>query len=59
MARPKIKDSKAMTVRLDSDLFDKLNEYCEKSGQTKTTAVERALVMFIEDYNEKMKKLSS
>lgn len=59
MARPKVKDSKAMTVRLDSDLFDKLNEYCEKSGQTKTTAVERALVMFIEDYNEKMKKLSS
>lgn len=59
MARPKIKDSKAMTVRLDSNLFDKLNEYCEKSGQTKTTAVERALVMFIEDYNEKMKKLSS
>lgn len=59
MARPKIKDSKAMTVRLDSELFERLNEYCEKSGQTKTTAVERALVMFIEDYNDKMKKLSS
>jgi len=59
MARPKIKDSKAITVRLDSKLFDKLNEYCEKSGQTKTTAVERALAMFIEDYNEKMKKLNS
>ena len=48
-----------MTVRLDSELFDRLNEYCEKSGQSKTTAVERALAMFIEDYNEKMKKLSS
>lgn len=59
MARPKVKDSKAMTVRLDSELFERLNKYCEKSGQTKTTAVERALAMFIEDYNEKMKKLSS
>lgn len=59
MARPKTRDTQSITIRMDSDLFDRLSDYCERSGQTKTVAVERALAMFIDDYDEKMKLLAS
>lgn len=52
MARPK-KDNHPMTVRLATPIFERLSEYCEDSGQTKTVAIERALMMFINDYYEK------
>lgn len=56
MARQK-KDNTPMSIRIDTQLFNRLNDYCARSGQTKTTAVERALEMFIDDYDNKMKKL--
>jgi len=52
MARPK-KDNKAISVRLASDVYERLNDYCERSGQTKTVAIERAITMLIDDYDEK------
>ena len=52
MARPK-KDNKAISVRLASDVYKRLNDYCERSGQTKTVAIERAITMLIDDYDEK------
>lgn len=56
MARLK-KDNHAMTVRLATVVFNKLEEYCEKSGQTKTTAIERAILMYVHDYEEKQEQL--
>lgn len=56
MGRPK-KDSKAMSIRLETQLFDRLTKHCENSGQSKTIAIERAITMYIDDYEEKMKKL--
>ena len=58
MARPKTRDTQSITVRMDSALFDRLTDYCDRSGQTKTVAIERALGMFIDDYDKKMELLA-
>ena len=44
---------------MDAAPFDRLCDYCDRSGQTKTVAIERALDMFIDDYDAKMKLLAS
>ena len=44
MARPK-KPNHPVTVRLDQEIYDRLNKFVEDSGQPKTVALERALVM--------------
>lgn len=59
MARPKIRDTQSITIRMDTQLFDRFSDYCERSGQTKTTAVERALTMYMDDYDRKMTLLAS
>lgn len=56
MARPK-KDNRPMTVRLATPIFERLEEYCEDSGQTKTIAIERALSLYMDDYYEKQRIL--
>ena len=58
MARPKVKGSQTITIRLESSLFDRLSSFCERSGQSKTGAVERALEMYIDDYDKKMELLA-
>ena len=52
MARPK-KDNVPVSLRIEIELFDRLNQFCEDSGQPKTVAMERALTMYIDDYYEK------
>ena len=56
MARQK-KDSHPLSIKMDTDTYTRLQEYCEKAGQPKTIAIERAVNMFIDDYNEKMEKI--
>ena len=56
MARPK-KENTPTSFRLDTAISERLTRFCEDSGQTKTTAVERALTMYIDDYEEKQRKL--
>lgn len=53
MARPKTKEYKPLTVRMDAAVYDRLTDYCQESGQPKTVAVERAITMFINDYEKK------
>ncbi len=38
------KDYRPMSLHMDTAIFDRLCTYCEESGQSKTTAIERALV---------------
>ena len=55
MGRPK-KDGRDINCFLRKDIFDKLEEYCDETGLTKTTAIERALEKaFIEREKEKNK----
>lgn len=58
MARPK-KNGQPVSLIMDKDLFARLEAYCEASGQTKTVAIERAVSMFIDDYDSKMKILNN
>ncbi len=57
MAREK-KDSKNFACKLDREVFEKLEEYCELSGQSKTTVVERAIQKYLEENMEKMREFS-
>ena len=55
MGRP-AKDSKALNLRLDSKVCDRLEEYCQETGITKTTAVERILTAYFDVRDEKINK---
>ena len=46
-----------MSFRLATDVHDRLDKYCEESGQSKTVAVERAITMYIDDFETKKKIL--
>ena len=56
MVRQK-KEYKAFSLRMDKDVYDKLCDFCEKTGQMKTVAVERALLMYMEFYEKNMCEL--
>ena len=51
----KIKESQPFSIRMDKPTFDRLSAFCENAGQSKTVAIERAINMYIDDYDEKMK----
>ena len=55
MARPK-KDSSPVTIRMDQKIYERLNTFCERSGQPKTTAIERALTEYIDAYDKLMER---
>ncbi len=59
MSRPKTKDTQQITIRMETSIMDRLNQFCEDAGQTKTTAIERALTMYMDDYDRKMTLLAS
>ena len=48
------KENVPVSVRMEKSVYEKLNQFCTDSGQSKTVAVERALEMYIDDYYEKM-----
>ena len=51
------KENTPTSFRLATDVYDRLVKFCEESGQPKTVAVERAITMYIDDYDAKMKRL--
>ncbi len=56
MAKPK-KNGTYLNVCIESSIYDRLNRFSEDAGQAKTVAVERALAAYLDDYEEKQKKL--
>lgn len=54
MARPR-KDYIAVSMKVDKDIMQRFNDYCEEVGQTKTTAFERIVTEHLDQY-EKEKK---
>lgn len=57
MARPK-KDAVSFGCKFDRSIFEKLEEFCELSGQSKTGVVERAVQKYLEENLEKMREFS-
>ena len=55
MPRP-AKDTRPCSLRMEKQLFERLEQFCTDSGQSKTTAIERAVSMYIDDYYKKMRR---
>ena len=49
MSRTK-KDAKILNVKLDRKIHERLEEFCEESGMSKTVATEKILSRFLEEY---------
>lgn len=56
MARPK-KNGTYLNVCIKTSIYERLVKLCDDAGQTKTVAVERSLVAYLDDYDEKQKIL--
>lgn len=56
MARAK-KNGTYLNVCIESSIYKRLELLCTDVGQTKTVAVERALVAYFDNYEEMKKKL--
>ena len=52
------KDAKNFACKFDREIFEKLEEFCQLSGQNKTLVVERAVQKYLEDNLEKMREFS-
>ena len=56
MARQK-KDGTYLNVRIATSIYNRLTDFCDDAGQTKTIAVERALAEYLDNYEKKQKLL--
>ena len=56
MARPK-KNGTYLNVCIESNIYEKLEILCKEAGQTKTVAVERAIMAYLDDFEKKQKML--
>ena len=52
MPRPK-KDYKVLSIKMSTPIHDKLEQFCEESGLSKTIAVEKLLDRFLDEYFDK------
>lgn len=50
------KDAKAFGCKFDREIFERLEEFCSLSGQSKTLVVERAVDKYLEENLEKMRQ---
>ena len=46
------KDAKVLNIKLDTQIYDELQIFCDTVGQTKTYAVEKALSEYLEKYSK-------
>lgn len=47
------KDAKYLNMKLDREIYDQLEQFCDESGMTKTMATEKILEQFFEKYFER------
>lgn len=52
------KENTPTSFRLATEVYDRLAKFCEESGQPKTVAVERAITMYIDDYEAKKARIN-
>ena len=53
MSRQK-KEHHSLSIKIADDIYSRMCQYCEVSGQSKTKAVERGLARIMDDYDEMM-----
>ena len=49
MARAK-KDGRYINYYIEKEVVDKLDQYCDETGLTKTVAIERILAKYFDEY---------
>lgn len=55
---PKLKkDSRAFSIRMATDIYDRMEKYCEETSVPKTAVIERAVCMYLDDYEETLNQL--
>ena len=55
MAREK-KENVPVSVRMEKQTYERLADFCAESGQSKTVAIERAVNLYIDEYNRKLQR---
>ncbi|MBQ8934108.1 MAG: ribbon-helix-helix protein, CopG family [Lachnospiraceae bacterium] len=53
------KDAQPISLKMDKSTFERLEAYCERAGQSKTVAIERALNKMIDEYDDMVKTYKS
>ena len=53
MTRAK-KEGKYLNIKINAEIYKRLEKYCEDLGQTKTTAVERILTKHFDERDKEM-----
>ena len=53
------KDSQPICIKMDKATYDRLEAYCERAGQSKTVAIERALNKLIDEYDDMVRVYES
>ena len=56
MSKPK-KDARPFSIRMAVETYNRMDKYCAETGVPKTTVIERALNMYLDDYEETQEKL--
>ncbi len=51
------KENHPVTIRMEESVYERLCAFCEKSGQSKTIAIERAVDMYVNSYESDMETL--
>ena len=51
MPKPK-KDWKALNIKIQSEVYEQLEKYCEETGLSKTVAVKRILSKAFKEYKK-------
>lgn len=51
------KESHAFSIRMAKEIYERMEKYCEETSVPKTAVVERAICMYLDDYEETRKQL--
>ena len=52
------KDAKNFACKFDRKIFERLEEFCELSGQSKTAVVERAVERYLDENIEMIREVA-
>ena len=50
------KDAHPISLKMDQATYDRLDAFCDRAGQPKTVAIERAVNLYIDRYDEIMRE---
>ena len=56
MSRRK-KEYRPFSIRMATNIYDRMDKYCENTGVPKTAVIERAINMYLDNYEETQKQL--